>query len=625
MEKMGTGKTLVIAEKPSVGADIAKVLGCTKRNQGYLEGDRYIVTWAIGHLVGLKDAAEHDPSYRKWSLNPLPFSFDIRDSLKILPKTAAQYKVIKNLIHRSDVTALINAGDAGREGYLVQEWIYRMAGNRLPKKVLWASSFTEEALRKHFAALKDPRDFESLLEEAEARAEGDYALGINYSRALTMTIGGGSTMLIYGRCQTTLLNQIVLRDLEIEHFVVTPYYNIEARYEKGFTGLLIDGEKKRLDLPEKDAADAILTELSVLPAPVVEEYTAEDKKAPPPLLYNLAALQKAMGSRYGYPPEKTLSLAQSLYEKHKMISYPRTDSRVISTDVRNEISKHLNALYGIREYRPYLEKLITLFGGWGGKPRLSGRYVNDHKVTDHYAIIPTDAKNMGKEYETLTRDERNVFDAVAKVFMAMFMPDYEYKATTVIARTGEYRFLSRGKTTTKPGYKEIFAGESYETGKEDEKEEQLPPLRIGEALPVINYERLDKETKPPAHFTDNTIIAFMEKNNIGTSATRAEIIKKLQNPRAPYILRTRGHYEATKLGRDYIAVLPEELKELSLTQRFEESLQKINEGSLTKDAFLAALRDEQRRYIETFCSMPAVKADIPPKKRTTTYRKKKKT
>ena len=590
------GKTLVVAEKPSVGKDIARFLNCSIKKNGYIEGDAYVVTWAVGHLVGLKDASEHDESYKKWELDPLPFDFDLRDSLKVLEKTRAQFAVVKSLIHRSDIDMLINAGDAGREGYLLQEWIYRLCGNKLRKKVLWASSFTDEALRKAFSNLKDPSDFTSLLNEAEARAEGDWRLGINYSRALTLTIGNNHR-LIYGRCQTILLNQIVLRDLAIENFTPTPYYNIKANYTQGFSGTLIGDDKKSISLPNEADANSIIGALKFLPAPTVISCETKDKETLPPLLYNLAALQKDMGAKYGFTPDKTLSLAQSLYEKHKMLSYPRTDSRAISTDIANEISNHLNALYRIPEYKPYLTTLISLFGG--SKPKLSTRYVNDHKVTDHYAIIPTDLKTMGTEYQTLTNDEKKVFDAVTRSFLAMFYPNYKYKATTIIAKTGEYSFISKGKVTIDNGFKDVFESDDTDD-KDDADTELLPSLNKGDSVSVDNYERLDKMTKPPARFTDKSIIALMEKNNIGTSATRAEIIKKLQNEKEPYLKREKGKYISTQLGRDYITILPEELKELAVTQRFEDALRAINEGTMTKEEFLQDLKEEQIHYIRLF-------------------------
>lgn len=253
------GKTLVIAEKPSVGRDIAKALGVTENRNGYIESDQYIVTWAVGHLIGLKYPEEHNQQYKSWKLEDLPLVFPITESLKVLPDTADQFKVVKQLINRQDVDMLVNAGDAGREGLLIQEWIYRMAGNRKPIKMLWISSFTEAAVRDAFNGhLKNRADFMGLLEEAEARAEGDQILGINYSRLLTLTKAAPGTSLAYGRCQTPLLNIIVNREMEIAVFKPEPYYNIEITYAKGFKGILVDQDKKKIDIKSKDEAQQIL-------------------------------------------------------------------------------------------------------------------------------------------------------------------------------------------------------------------------------------------------------------------------------------------------------------------------------------------------------------------------------
>lgn len=391
------GKILVIAEKPSVGNDIAKVLGCSEKKDGYIEGSEYIVTWALGHLIGLKYPEEHEERFKSWKLEDLPFQFPISESLKVLPDTSKQFNTIKKLIHRNDVDSLINAGDAGREGYLIQEWIYRMAGNNKPVKVLWASSVTDEALRKAFADLKENREFSSLLDEAEARAEGDHLLGINYSRALTLTKASG-TVLSYGRCQTPLLNLVIQRDLEIENFKPEPYYQVEASYRKGFKGILISEDKKRLDFKERVAAEKVLADCAGKEAEVVE-YTTEDKSKKPPLLYDLATLQKAMGAAYGFTPDYTLSIAQSLYEKHKILSYPRTDSQYLSNDLYHEIKDHvLSCNFGI--FRQFIDSIDL------DSLKAEKRYFNDLKVTDHHALIPTINPETEHIYSGLAPDEK---------------------------------------------------------------------------------------------------------------------------------------------------------------------------------------------------------------------------
>ena len=591
-------KILVVAEKPSAANDMAKVLNCTEKHDGYIEGSTYVVTWAVGHLITLKEPQEHNPEYKKWSLEPLPFQFDIKDSLKVIDASKKQFNIVKSLIHREDIAGLINAGDAGREGYLIQEWIYRMAGNKKPKRVLWASSLDEEALTKAFADLKNPKDFENLLQEAEARAEGDFNLGMNFSRGLTLTLGGGKTLLRYGRCQITVLNQVVERDLEIENFVPVPYYNTEADYKDNFTGLLVDENNKKIDFKDKTEAENLIASLNGV-TPVIEKYDVSPKKTQPPLLYNLAALQQAGASKYGFAPDKTLQLAQSLYEK-KIMSYPRTDSRVLSTSIYHEIDKHLKAVGSISVYKPLVDAITA--------PNLDKRYVNDLKVTDHHALIPTLKRDMGNIWNTLTDDEKNLFDLVARSFIAAFYPPYEYMQTTLISKAGEHLFLSRGNTPTNMGYKAVFdLSEDDKDIKKDNSEEvsQTIPsgLKVGDSLAVLEYKKLDKKTKPPARYTDSSIIKMMEQYNIGTSATRAEILKKLQSPKSLYIERDKGKYISTKLGRDYIAIMPEELKSLSLLTYFEDSLKAIGEGRSTKQAFLNDLADKERQYIENFKTM----------------------
>jgi DNA topoisomerase-3 len=580
-------KTLVIAEKPSAGADMAKILNCTQKKTGFIEGDRYIVTWAIGHLVGLKYPGEHDPRYKQWRLEDLPFHFSFQDSLKVLSNTKAQFQVVKQLINRADVDSIINAGDAGREGYLIQEWIYRLAGNRKPKKVLWASSLTVEALKKAFANLKEPTEFKLLLEEAEARAMGDYSMGINYSRALTLTIGKQKTMLSYGRCQTPLLHLIVRRDNEIESFASQLYYNIELRYSKGFKGtLLLDG--KIADIFDEEEARHLEMKLQGDHRPaIVMEYISTDKQRKAPALYNLAELQKNMGSHYGYAPEETLAIAQTLYEKYKVLSYPRTDSRALSMDIYREVGEHIKSC----KWGKY-ESLVDRIDLSTIQPDKA--YFNDVKVTDHHALIPTIHSDMKQAFSQMAEPERNVFEAVVRSFLAIFYPPYEYQVTEIVTEKAGYNFSSKGTVIKLLGYKEIF---NLEEKEEDESKEILPVLEMGNELNVDDVKVIDKKTNSPARYSVSSIIALMEKNHIGTSATRGEIIKKLMNQTNPYIRLEKGKYYSTELGRNYISVLPETLKDVELAAKFENQLQEISNGNITKEVFLQQLKDEEVEII----------------------------
>lgn len=588
------GKILIVAEKPAAGRDIAKVVGAVENHTRYMEGENYIVTWAVGHLIGLKEPDEHDEKYKKWKLEDLPIFFDLSESLKVLPETKAQYRVIKELIHRNDVEMLINAGDAGREGYLIQEWIYRMAGCRLPKKVLWASSLTKAGIQTAMDNLKDNDlpEFQGILREAEARAEGDYLLGYNYSRLLTLT-RSYELILSYGRCQTTLLQMVFLRDKAIREFQSEPYWNVEVTYAKGFKGSLTGDDGKSMRFFNKEDAEAALR--SSKGNATVVEYAMEKKQEKAPLLYNLAKLQQEMGRRFKYSPDKTLEIAQALYEKHKILSYPRTDSQYLSTDVYDEIGEHLKSCrFG--KFAALVDK-IDLSDLQSDKS-----YFNDLKVTDHHALIPTINDGMEAAYASLTEEERQVFDAVVLSLIAVFYPPYQYDAVTIITEVGgHHQFKSAGTTIRSLGYKQLFKNTAE---KHDETLQILPELAEGSSLVIDSAAMLDKKTQPPKKFTDETIVKAMEKYGIGTSATRAELIKKLQNPKRQFIVREKGQYSVTELGEEYIGIVPKELKALELTQQFEAELSKVNSGELTKDEFLTKLLNDVRENIDKFSSDP---------------------
>lgn len=580
-------KTLIIAEKPSVAKDIAGLIGCENRRQGYIEGKEHIVTWALGHLVGLKYPEEHDPKYSKWVAEELPLIFDLAESLKVLPATKDQFTTIQKLIAREDINMIINAGDAGREGYLIQAWIYRMAGNKKPVKVLWASSITDDALKKALQNLKEDALFKGLLDEAEARAEGDYFMGINYSRALSIKYG---RTLSYGRCQTPLLNLIVQRDQEIENFISQPFYEIEVTFSKGFKGSLVTTDRKKAEFTDKEDALKILEICRGSKGNILSvEKTVKHKAAP--LLYDLGVLQQTMGDRYGYTPDKTLSLAQKLYEERKILSYPRTDSRYLSSDLMPEIEKHIESC----RFGRFTDTVKSI----QVNPVHLKQYFNDLKVTDHYALIPTANPKMGEIYKTLSQDEKNVFDAVLLSFLSIFLPSYKYEVTEVLTDIHNFLFLSRGIIIQELGYKTIL-----KDGMGESKEEQglqiISSLNNGESIGIDKMVCLDKMTKAPDRYTVSTLISAMEKHSIGTAATRADIINNLQNPKRRYIKLEEKKYVSTELGREFIEIIPMQLKDTELTRRFEEQLKQINEGTISKKCFLERLAEEFR---VNFCAL----------------------
>lgn len=593
-------KILVIAEKPSAGMDIAKVLNCTEKKQGYIEGDKYIVTWAVGHLIGLKLPEEHDESFKKWDLEVLPFNFKLENSLKVLPVTSKQFTIVKSLIQRDDISELVNAGDAGREGYLIQEWIYRLADNKKSKKVLWASSLTDEAIKKAFNNLKDPQEFNSLLDEAEARAIGDYNYGINYTRALTLTLGDGKVMLRYGRCQTPLLNLIVKRDMEIETFKPIPYKNIELTFAENIKAKLVNNELKAIDIFDDNEANQIIEKLRAddESAAKVIAYETKEKENTAPMLLNLAALQKQAANMYQYSADKTLSLAQKLYEEYKVLSYPRTDSRALSTDLYNEIKQHIDSCkFGA--YKMIVESISTE----NLKP--DKKYFNDLKVTDHHALIPTINPNMETEFSKMSQEEKNIFDIVLRSFISIFYRPYKYKVIELITEKSGYKFSTKGQQIVQKGYKEVLSY-NEDDAKEDNKnsvEEKFDKLDVlgeiapGEMLEIFSINALSKITKAPSRYTMSSIISLMEKKGIGTSATRADIIKKLMDAKSEYITLEKGKYISTELGRKYISVIPEVLKDTELTAKFESRLQDINERNLSKNEFLQEIYDEEVKII----------------------------
>ena len=587
------GKTLVIAEKPSVGRDIAEALGCREKKRGYIEGDNYIVTWAAGHHVTLKEPQEHDPDLQKWSFEQLPFAFPIQGSLKVIPEKKEQFEVIKSLIKSNGCTSLVNAGDAGREGYLIQKWIYRMAGNTKPEKVLWLDSFTKEAILHGFNNLHEDSEFDDLLQEAEARAEADYMLGMNYSRALTLRQETSSGVLSYGRCQTTLLNLIYIRDAQIAIFKPEPYYNVRAKFkaENGeYVGTLIGPNNKALNLADAAEAKEIADATSSAGwGTVISHKTAQQKK-PAPLLYDLGTLQTDAGARFGYTADETLAIAQSLYETHKILSYPRTDSKYLSTALLKEIHKNLEkCAFGV--YAPYVNKIKL--NHW----QIGKEYCNDKKITDHPALIPT-ITDIESEYAKLSEKERNVFDLVVRRFLATFYPPYIYQATEIITEAAGNQFKTNGRVPMSMGYKEVFGDAKEEDKPKNEAEDnaELPPVQQGDSVAVLGSEVLNKMTEPPKKITVGNIIKLMEKYNIGTPATRASIIGTLEKRK--FIVLEKKIYSITPLGKALIESVPEDLKDPQLTNRIEGQLAEIGDGKLSKEDFLGLLYEDIKNHIK---------------------------
>lgn len=590
------GKALVVAEKPSVGIEIANILNCNEKKDGYIEGNEYVITWAEGHLIKLKEPEEYAEKYKDWTVKDLPIIFDIENGLSVIPSTKKQFQIIEKLINREDIDYIINAGDAGREGILIQEWIYKMAGNKKPVKVLWTSSFTKKSILDALKNLKENDIFQGLYEEAQARTQLDYILGINYSRLFTLTLSSSGNTLVYGRCQAALLNLVVEREHEINSFKAETFYCIDVKYKNGIKGTLIQGKSERVKFKTKEEAELIIDQLTdnVKVAGYSEKIISKEA----PLLYNLAELQKKMGTLYGYTPDVTLKIAQSLYEK-KILSYPRTDSQFLSKDLFPVIQNHLNSCsFGL--FKPFVEEI--------DKSTISQDmiYFNDLEVKDHYALIPTDNEDMERIYASLSIEEKNVFNEIIIRFISIFYPCNKYSTSKLYTENQGFPFLSKYKYELDPGYKKVLNYDYKKVTIDDEEiaEENFTSIPInieeGEQLEIEEINIKEEQTSPPSRFTISSLIDTMQANNIGTAATRAEIIKKLLYAKLPFLKYEKKKYIPTSRGKAFISMIPEDLKSISFIEEMERGLAAVECGAMTREEFLQPYITKLKVDIEKF-------------------------
>jgi DNA topoisomerase-3 len=603
------GKSLILAEKPSVGREIAKILGCRQSAEGYIAGDRYVVTWALGHLVTLADPEHYNKELKTWSLETLPM-LPPRMQLVIIKKTGKQFNIVQGLLKRADVSEIIIATDAGREGELVARWILMKAGCRKPAKRLWISSQTDKAVREGFKALKPAGDYDSLFQSAEARAEADWLVGLNVSRALTCK---HNASLSAGRVQTPTLAMIVAREQEIKNFVPKDYYTVKAHFD-GFSALWV-GENNQSRLFDKAKAEAIVRKAAGQTG-VVSDVSKQARSQGPPAAYDLTELQRDANRKYGYSAKQTLDIMQSLYERHKLLTYPRTDSRYITDDIVSTLPDRLRSV----AVGPYRDAALSLDRS---RP-LSVRYlVNNNKVNDHHAIIPTDEP---VKLMNLTSEERSIYDLVVRRFLAVLSPPYEYEETKLTVTVGKERFFAKGKTVKVMGWKLAYGssiddrdGESYMdagegdgavggvgTGTEtDLKEQTLPQLQKGNKQELKSCTLESGKTKPPARYTEATLLTAMENpkdmkvseevravlkttSGLGTPATRADIIEKLFS--SFYVERHGKEIVPTSKGIQLMSLVPEDLRSAALTGKWEQELALISRGKSKKDAFIADMR-----------------------------------
>lgn len=583
---------LCIAEKPSVALEIARVLGANTRRDGFYEGNGYVVSWTYGHLCTLKDPGDYTPAWKRWDMRCLPM-IPPRFGIKLIEEEHCmrQFRVLEALIAKAD--EVINCGDAGQEGELIQRWVMQKARCQCPVKRLWISSLTEEAIREGFHRLKDASAYQRLYEAGLARAIGDWLLGMNATRLYSLRFGGPGRVLSIGRVQTPTLALIVRRQREIEAFQPEPFWELKTVY-RDVTFTASHGR-----FAKKEEGEALLRAIEGQPFTVTDVTKKKGREAPPKL-FDLTSLQVECNRRFSLSAEETLRLIQSLYEK-KVTTYPRVDTTYLSEDLHPKVS---GILKGMTDYAALTAPLTAA-------PIAKNKRVFDNKkVTDHHAIIPTGTAAPAG----LSADERRVYDLVARRFIAAFYPDCEVATTTVTGASAEVDFKVTGRQILKPGWRTVFEREGNkkeEKAEEEEAEAVLPAFRKGESGPH-QPSLVEKQTTPPKPYTEATLLRAMEtagrfvddealreamkENGIGRPSTRANIIKTLL--KRDYIRRERKHLVATPTGVSLIDTIHEELlKSPELTGQWERKLRGIEQGSYEAAAFLTELKEMVSRIV----------------------------
>lgn len=597
-------KSLVIAEKPSVGRDIARVLGCSKGGNGFLEGKDYVVTWALGHLVELSDPESYGEQWKTWKMETLPM-MPQKLEIQVIKKTGKQYQTVKTQMYRKDVGEIIIATDAGREGELVARWIIKKAGVRKPMKRLWISSVTDKAIRQGFAHLKDAGEYQKLYEAAVARAEADWLVGLNATRALTVK---HNAQLSCGRVQTPTLAIIAKREAQIREFKPQPYYSLKVKgngiwfhWRTEHNGATVGSREEITKISDKVRNSA----------GVVEDVRKKQQKSYAPLLYDLTSLQQDANRLYGFSAKQTLDYMQRLYEHYKAVTYPRTDSRYLTQDLVETLPERIKACRG-GVYGPICAKLL--------KSPIKGNksFVDDKKVSDHHAIIPTE---QGVSLSELEYGERKIYELVISRFLAVLLPPCEYEQTEVTAVCEGERFTAKGKIVRYPGWQEIRSLQKEEGAFQEESEEelwekgssreeildQMPEFTKGQKILFGEGNISEGKTKPPLPFTEATLLAAMENpvkymesadkslkktlgetGGLGTVATRADIIEKLFNS---FMLEKKDQYiHLTSKGRQVLELAPKGLTSPELTAKWEQELSDIACGKAKKKDFEAKIR-----------------------------------
>ena len=593
---------LIIAEKPSVARDIARVLKINNKAEGCLIGEGYVISWAIGHLVALCDPEDYDANLKRWRASDLPIIPDeIR--LKTARKTAAQLKILRKYMTSADVDEIICATDAGREGELIFRYIYQHVKCRKPVRRLWISSMTDAAVRDGFENLRPGKDFDNLYNSARCRSHADWLVGINASRAYSLAF---NAFLSVGRVQTPTLAIIVTRQNEIDSFVPKDYWEVHAEFyfsaQNGmYTGKWFSEKNKDGRIDNKETADDIAAKIKGQDG-VIESLEIQEKRQLPPLLHDLAELQRECNRKFGFSAAKTLNVAQDLYEKRKLITYPRTDSRHLSRDIK--LLPVLAALAAQENYTKFATHIQNM-----PKLPINSRFVDDAKITDHHAIIPTEKRPPS----SLSSDEIKVYDLVARRFLAVFYPAHIQDVTTAITDVAQEKFVSKGAQIRDIGWKEL-----YPNDKDSDDVQILPNLKQGEAVVLKKAAAIAKKTRPPKAYTEATLLSAMEnagkmiedeeiarqmkESGLGTAATRAATIERLLA--VEYIIRQGKNLVPTEKGRSLIKILPTEITSPETTGRWEKGLSSISKGNLDAGRFMGSIEKFVRFLVDNAQNSP---------------------
>ncbi len=563
-------KSLVLAEKPSVAKEIAHTLGCNTKGNGYFEGSQYIITWALGHLVTLKTPEDYGDKYKSWTADTLPMIPEKLET-KVIPGSKKQFYNIKEIAKRSDINELIIATDAGREGELVARLIMEHIHWKKPFKRLWISSLTRQAIKEGFSRLKPGREYDNLFNAAKCRSEADWLIGLNVTRALTIKY---NDQLSAGRVQTPTLSMMVKREQEIRNFRPVPFWTIEVS-SGGFTAQYTD-KNNNARIFDKTEADNLKAKLSGKTA-TVKSVVKKEKQENAPLFYDLTELQREANKRYGFTAQKTLKSLQSLYEYHKLVTYPRTDSRYITDDIVPTLNVRLNSLP--YDYKNYVSEIIK------NKMSVNKSSVNNSKVTDHHALLPTEEK---AQTGNLTQEEMKIYNLIVKRFIENFYPPFTYEQVKVTLDIDGENFAASGRTVKDMGWKKV---EDRSDG-----EKSLPELKEGQKFDKVRLELKSSHTEPPPRHTEGTLLTEMEKHCLGTPATRAEIIEKLIN--VNYVERHEKSLIPTEKGKQIVDIVVTDLRSPDLTSKWEKELENITKGKKHREDFMKDIVSNTERLVK---------------------------